>query len=335
MNTTEKKTNVPLVILSVLLMIGGSCLLGIAINVLYGHSSALLTLFLALSSVLFFIFGASLFGRSFHFKHFDDDHNGVAFAFLLIAVGTMMICFNTEVLNPVWKPFFFSWQMLLFVIGILIFRVQILFGVSPSEDEPTHMRHIGSRFLWSIVVAAIGIFFLMEKAETLFPNVIQYEKFASNFWPAIFIIIGIAIVLSFIIRPIKCGRKHPKGFWTDHYQPSENENNDGKINYRFVFSGAEQVILDPVFKGGTIETTFGGLELDLRRTSLAEGKTYLYISTTFGGVDIKAPDSWDIELVSKTVAGGINDGRKKVSDIDHSRKLVIVGKCVLGGISIH
>ena len=319
MNTTEKKTSLLLVLLSVVLMIGGSFLLCWTINTLYGGmTSALVTLTLALASLFIYVLGASVFGRSIRFTNVFHSHNevwkSITFALLLIAAGALMICFNTAFLNPAWKPFFLSWQMLLFVVGCMCI--------------------CRAHFLWGIMVSATGIFFLVEKAATLYPNVILYEHFASTYWPAIFIVLGLVIVLSFFIRPSKCCKRHPKGNWIDDYKPSEYENNDGKINYRFVFSGAEQVILDPVFKGGTIETTFGGLDLDLRRTSLAEGKTFLYVSTVFGGVEIKMPENWDIEIVSKAVAGGINDERLKINDTDHSRKLVIVCKCVFGGITV-
>ena len=200
------------------------------------------------------------------------------------------------------------------------------------------------QFVWGVLFSATGVFLLMSKAAAIYPSVIRYEQFASNFWPAFLIIVGIVIVLSFFVRNPAIsfvfrtstgkGGKHSKGNWYDDYKPDDNENNDGKINYRFVFSGSEQVILDPVFKGGTIDATFGGMELDLRHTSLAEGKTYLHVTTVFGGVEITAPDNWDIELVSNSFAGGVSDSRRKISERDTSRKLIIIAKCTFGGITI-
>jgi predicted membrane protein len=318
MNTDEKKKSLLFAILSKVLMVGGGFLLCWTMNDLYGMTSALVTLMLVHLSLFVYVLGASLIGRSFRFKNVKlhsqrEMQDGILFAFLLMAAGALMICFNTELLNPVWKPFLLCWQLALFVAGaICLCRLQII---------------------WGILLSTTGIFFLIEKAAAIFPNVIRYENFTSTYWPVIFSIAGIAIVLSFVIRPARCCKRHPKGNWND-YMPGEHENNDGKINYRFVFSGAEQVILDPVFKGGTIEATFGGMELNLRRTSLAEGKTYLYITTVFGGVDITAPDNWDIELVSKSFAGGVTDSRVKNIDKDHSRRLIIVAKCTFGGMTL-
>ncbi|MDR2915624.1 MAG: cell wall-active antibiotics response protein, partial [Tannerella sp.] len=154
------------------------------------------------------------------------------------------------------------------------------------------------------------------------------------------VVCGILILLGAIIRPgrFRSGRfrkgHHHKGNWKENYTPGENENSDGKINYQFVFSGTEQVILDPVFKGGRIDVTFGGMELDLRRTSLAEGDTFLSINTTFGGVEITAPDNWDIEIQAKSTIGGVTDSRDKNTEKDRTRKLIIIATCTLGGIEI-
>jgi predicted membrane protein len=314
MNTNEKNKSSLYAILSIALMVGGGILLSWTLNDLYPGTSALVTLSLALFSVFIYLFGANWIGRSIKKRtahhSYKEVNGGILFAFLLIATGALIICFNTELLTPVWKPFFISWQMLLFVIG----------AISLCRGH----------FIWGTLFSVAGIFLLVEKA----PNFIRYEHFTSTFWPVIFIVIGIVIVLSFFKRPQFIAKWHIGGKCLDSDISNETENNDGKINYRLAFSGTEQVILDPVFRGGTIDVTFGGMELDLRHTSLAEGKTVLHVNVTFGGVEISAPDTWDIELVSKTFAGATTDDRRKKADLDRTRKLVIVSKCSFGGIEI-
>lgn len=307
MNTNEKSKSLLLAIVSKVLMIAGGFLLWRIID--NGFPPASFGAFFAVClSVFIYVLGASLIGRSIRLKNVIHPHHeirdGIMFAFLLIGVGVLLIFLNVG--SAYWKSFFISWQMALFVAGsICLCRSKIISG---------------------ILLSATGMFFLIGKFG-------DYH-YISQLWPVFFIIAGIAIVLSFFIRQTKCCKRHPKGNWIDDYMPGEQENNDGKINYRFVFSGTEQVILNPVFKGGSIEAVFGGMELDLRRTSLPDGKTYLYITTVFGGVDIKAPDHWDIELVSKSFAGGVTDSRIKVVDKDASRTLIIIAKCTFGGITL-
>jgi len=320
MNTTEKNKSLLYASVAVALMIGGGVMLSWALNDLYVYATAMPVLSLALLSVFIYIAGATLIARSIRinnaYRSRNDIEGGAIFAFLLIAAGALMICFNTELLNPIWKSVFLSWQMLVFVVGaISICR---------------------SHFIWGILFSAAGVFFLLEKASSIYPDVLCFENFTATYWPAIFIVLGLVIVLSSIMSTKYCNKTCFKisGNWRDDCRQGETDNNDGKINYRFIFSGTEQVILDPVFKGGTIDATFGGLELNLRRTSLAEGKTFLYVNVVFGGVEITAPEHWDIEIVSKSFAGGVSDDRLKVKDIDHTKKLVIVANCTFGGITV-
>ena len=320
----RKNKNLLFATLSVALMIGSGFLLSWTINDLYGASPAFATLSLSLLSVFIFIIGSSLMGRSIRKENVrrsqDDIYTGVQIAFLLIASGILLLCFNTGVLNSDWKNFFISWQMLLFVVGALSI--------------------CKSHFISGLICATVGIFLLIEKAIVLYPNDIQLGLLMSNIWPAIFIVSGIILFICFIIRPRGCRGWHCNGNWGDanvenpNENKNENENEDGKINYRFVFGGTEQVILEPVFKGGTIDVTFGGIKLDLRRTSLAEGKTFLYINAVIGGVEMRAPDTWDIEIQNKSTIGGVTDSRLKHLDRDHTRKLVIISKCTLSGIEI-
>ncbi len=323
MNTATNKKTVILAIPAILLMAGGGALLYWTINSLYIASSMLAVVSTALLSVFMYILGASLPGWSIkqeNMYHCGGRNNGIMFALLLIAAGSLLLCFNTEILNPVWKTFFFSWPMLLFVIGAT--------------------NICKSHFISGMLFAATGIFFLIGKTSEIFPEGIHSEQLTTTYWPVLIVVCGILILLGVIIRPgrFKNGRfnkgYHHKGNWKEGYTPDENENSDGKINYQFVFSGTEQVILDPIFKGGRIDVTFGGMELDLRRTSLAEGDTFLSINTTFGGVEITAPDSWDIEIQAKSTIGGVTDSRDKNVEKDRTRKLIIIATCTLGGIEI-
>ena len=338
MNTTKKNKSLLSAIIAIALMIGGGFLLSLTINDLYGSLSAFATLSFALSAVFIYVAGTTLMGYSLRkgkhargggvkasnssdngerivvFYSHEGVDSGVLLAFLLIAAGALLFCFNAQLLNPAWKSFLFSWPMLFFAIGaICLCKRQLIAG---------------------FIAVAGSVFFLIGKAAVIFPHDIQVDRLMSNFWPAVFVVSGIVIILSFFIRPKVCKRKHSKGNWIEEYSASESENSDGRINYRFVCSGTEQVILDPVFKGGSIDVTLGGLDLDLRRTSLAEGTTTLHVNAVLGGVEIKAPDTWDIEIVSKSFAGGVADSRAKYTDVDHSRKLVVYARCTLGGITI-
>lgn len=317
MSTTKNKSNAFQAMLAIVFIIGGGVLLPLTINNLYNASPAIAVISLTLLSVFIYILGASLLGSALQKGNAGHScggaNHGTTFAFLLIAGGLLLLCFNTGMLNPAWKNFFFSWPMLLFVIGATnLSRLHVVSGT---------------------ILVATGLFFLIEKTSAIYPYDIHLGPFVATYWPALIILLGVLILLGAIFRSGRLGRRHHhKGNW--NYTPNEQEINDGKINYQFSFSGTEQVFLDPVFKGGSIDVTFGGMELDLRRTSLAEGDTFLYVKTTFGGVEITAPDNWDIEIRSKAVLGGVSDSRDKNIEKDRTRKLIIVANSTLGGIEI-
>jgi predicted membrane protein len=314
MNFNNITKTILLAIFSVALMIGGGVLIHCAVNVLYPSSSALTVLSVILAAILVYVLGASILGRRFADSNnrlqFHGFNNSITFAFLVIAAGALLLCFNTGLLNPLWKDYFFSWYMLLLVGGaVCICRYHFITG---------------------LIIAAAGKFFLMDKAAALFRDDFDYEAFLSTYWPLLIIIFGVVILLTVFFRPSRLRTYHFKGSDTGR----KEENSDGKINYKYVFSGSEQVVLDPVFRGGDIEAIFGGLELDLRRTTLPEGDTFLYINALFGGVEIAAPESWEIEIRSNSIFGGACDGRPKNAVKDSSRKLVIVVKSNFGGIEI-
>lgn len=319
MNTNKNKKNASFAIAAIALMIGSGILLEPTINGSFNLLPALAVISLSLLFTYMYILGASFMGRAIQKETRyrscgGSSNNGILFAFLLIAGGVLLLCFNTEFLNPVWKRFFFSWPMLLFIIGA----------------SNTCRNHFTS----GVIIGAIGYFFLMEKAAQIYPGNVAFKQFTATYWPGLIIVSGVLILSGILIGPGRFGRSHLHKGNRNDYTPGENENNDGKINYQFVFGGTEQVILDPVFKGGTIDVTFGGMELDLRRTSLAEGDTFLFIKTVFGGVEITAPDHWNIEIQSKGFVGGVSDSRTKNIDKDHTKKLIIMAQSTFGGIEI-
>jgi predicted membrane protein len=269
-----------------------------------------------LASVFLYVAGASWMGRIIvqrgEYWRFGGFHNGITFALLVIGIGLLLLCLNGGMLPVAWKCFFISWPMLLFVLGC-------------SALCKIH-------YVPGIILTSIGTFFLVQR----FPGGSFDGQFVSTWWPVFIIIGGGLIFFSILLKPKQFirARRHKKGCWEDNHFSTQKENSDGAINYKLVFSGMEQVILDPVFKGGIIETVFGGMELDLRLTALREGDTYLYVKTVFGGVDIKAPDSWLIEIRSDSAFGGVTDDRSKSRDFDHSKKLIIVANAVFGGVTI-
>lgn len=249
---------------------------------------------------------------------YEISFHRLFFAFLLIAVGIVFVCANTGIIQPEWKSVLISWQMLVIVIGLAqLFTRRLISG---------------------IVLLFVGGFFIVPKLSLVSPECQFIDaEFVSTYWPVLLIVVGVVILL-FGTTQEKWRQRFVSNSDDDRKKCNNHQVEDttideeGKINYKFLFSGTKNVFLDPVFRGGSIEATFGGIELDLRHTSLPEGTTVLHINVTFGGAEIYIPPTWNVEIKNQSVLGGFDDHRwTNSSSIDFSRKLVIIARCTLGG----
>ncbi|GHV63714.1 membrane protein [Bacteroidia bacterium] len=327
-------------------MVGSALFAGILLRV-WENTEGLerLGIFLvALVAVFSFILSVQQVGRTIGRQ--QDSHtssHGAEFALLVATVGVLLLCFNADILPEMWKGIFFSWPMLFFVIGSAL---------------------VGQRdFLAGIAVLLGASFFLVPKV--LYDGQALYYPFISTYWPLLLVLLGIVLFCNILFYK-KFGSRHGHifrkfGSRHEHIFRSKNsctcpdcncteenkdgctcpncdcteENRGGKINYHCTCSGIGQVILDPVFKGGSLSATLGGIELDLRQTTLPEGETRLHIKTVLGGIEITAPLDWHIEVVhGRTILGGVYDSRPKTGTVDMSRKLLVVVDCILGGVNI-
>lgn len=235
-------------------------------------------------------------------------HSGFLFALLLVAAGLLLLAFNSGLLPNQWQHVYFSWFMLLFVIG----SIQVC------------------KLLWfkGLILVGISTFFLLIHASCIFDTEILDPSFFSLYWPVLLVLVGIGVMVSILLKPTKDHHCKPKN-WNRGDAPT-----NGTINQQLLFSLSEQVVVNPEFKGGSIEAIFGALELDLQQTALPEGETHLHIRCVFGEVEIKAPGSWNIEIRSETFAGRVNDSRTLDSKPHGTAKLVLTANCVFGGVSI-
>jgi predicted membrane protein len=237
---------------------------------------------------------------------------GIIFGILLILAGLLFLSFNFGWIDSALKSVIFSWPMLFIVFSIMSFS---------KKDYA-----FGS--VWLIA----GLFFLLPRLSAAYPGYFTGidSDFTRVYWPLLLIIVGIVIVFS-----VLSGKNRKGGFCGHHpMQTQSTESSDGVINKSVTFGGSESIFLDPVFNGGNISAVFGGVVLDLRKTSLPEGETYLDIYAVFGGVELYIPDNWLVETKIQTVLGGVED-KRFISQTDHSRKLILLGNLTFGGCSIH
>lgn len=239
----------------------------------------------------------------------------LSWGIVMIIVGGLLCLLFTEMLPNSLYRLLICWQSIFLAIGLA--------------------KLIQGEFRASLICFAIGIvanyYRWMEFIGTLLPEgMLHGNQINAIFWSILFV--GVGLILIFTKPRHNNHFKAEGGFAAKHGHTEQNVE-DGRIDYRFVFSGSEQVFMEPVFRGGNISATCGGIMLDLRHTTLPEGDTTLNIDATCGGFTLKVPSDWKVVNQCSFVLGGITDKRFAV-EMDNTRRLIITGRCVMGGGSI-
>ena len=239
-------------------------------------------------------------------KRNSNPNKKLAFGFIVIIAGLMMLAFNFNIFPWDLKHIFFSWQMLLIAIGVV--------SISNSESRTP-----------GIILILVGGFFLI-------PEMFDFHiAFIKLFWPVLLIAIGVMILVKRGIYGPGHTHWHRQGTHCERQQ-TQPDLDEGFINETNISSGSKRRITHEVFRGGKVSNIFGGTEIDLSQATLAEGRVELTIECIFGGVTLIVPSDWKVVLSVNSIMGGFSDKRNIVREpSDPSRVLVIRGSSVFGG----
>lgn len=232
-----------------------------------------------------------------------NNHCKCSFGIWIVIAGSVYLLFNLGILPVELKSVVFSWPSFLVVLGFIWM--------------------FSHHYIAGIVAVVAGLFFLMPDLASLIGFDYSGSMIHGIIWPLIIIFIGIYIIT------------HPFGHYHFHrhdrkYSSCKSSDMEGVVDYNYFLSGADEIFLSPVFRGGEINVALGGMKLDLRKTSLSEGDTILEINSFLGGVSIMVPSDWDIEIHSKSLLGSFVDNRN-VNGVISARKLIIITNSFMGG----
>ncbi len=226
-------------------------------------------------------------------------------------------------------------QMKKYILGVIIIGAGFLLLLSNFDYLPYYLRHI--LFSWQMLLIGIGIVSLFS-SESRTPGTILIliggifilpRIFDLNFnvmhllWPVILIAVGVLILT----------KRMPRRPWQSRgHQLNNQDIGDGYIHEENIFSGGKQRVMHQVFRGGHINCVFGGSEVDLTQTTLAEGVSELEVNTIFGGVTLIVPADWRIQLKMTSIMGGFTDKRSYIKEsTDPTKMLIIKGSTIFGG----
>lgn len=234
-------------------------------------------------------------------EKFEDNYTDskrmkkVTFGIIVVVIGALLMASNFGYLPYHTRRIFFSWEMLLIAIGLI--------NVASRENKTVGFILIG-----------VGSFFLL-------PDIFHFSfSFVKLFWPVLLIGVGLSLIF-FGRRPAHWRRGSQS-------QPLDG----GYISEFNVFGGSKRRIANQVFKGGEVNSIFGGSEIDMTQAILNEGENVLEINCIFGGVGIVVPADWNVRIDVVSIFGGFSDKRTVIKKAEDDTKILIIkGLCIFGG----
>lgn len=170
-----------------------------------------------------------------------------------------------------------------------------------------------SSIIVPIIFIVVGLLLIINKYFEL--------NISSYIWPIILITVGLVVIFS---RRGHLAIDRP-------YQITEA----GKdIDAIAVFSGTEIRSESEDFKGGTVKTVFGGIEIDLRNAQIGEDGALIEVISVFGGVEIIVPENIHIEFSGTPIFGGWENKTRRRSNTTDYKTLHIHGTVIFSGIEV-
>ncbi len=237
-------------------------------------------------------------------------HSASPIPLILILAGVFFFLSNIGIVRM--SDIGVYWPVILIVVGLSgLFR-----------------RHNSARGIVSIVPVLVGVIFLLR-------NLHLFSIHLRMIWPLALIVVGLLMLAKH--RGHGAGHWHREGHGHAAFPGASEENADRLLHDWAVFGGVSRVITSQNFLGGELFSAFGGIEIDLRQAGVAPGDNPVVIeaNTMFGGISIKAPDTWRVAVRGTGIFGGYQDELLRTRQPDPTAPLLIVnGFAMFGGVVV-
>ena len=191
------------------------------------------------------------------------------------------------------EDLFAYWPVLLILVGISHF-------VRPEGSR---------RYLAGSIFIAIGVIILLSNL-----GVINFDIW--DLWPVILVIAGLSLILKpFRRRGVTIGE------------------DTGVFEATAILGGADRRLSAADFQGGDAIAIMGGCEIDLRDCGSEGGPAEIDTFAFWGGIEIRVPDDWDVQVKGLALLGGYSD-MTRTAEGEGRKILVITGSAIMGGVEI-
>ncbi|MCE3228555.1 MAG: hypothetical protein K0S32_3106 [Bacteroidetes bacterium] len=245
------------------------------------------------------------------FKNWEQNQRRGRICAGIVVIIAAALFFLKELgyLIPQW---IFTWPTLLIVIGII-----------------SGIKHQFKRSFWIVLIIIGGVFLTGDMVQGF-----DVYKFRIP-------IILLAVGLLLIFKPknrykhyAKYKFKHRR-HWNVGADESMNNSSDDFVLMDNVFAGSKKNVISKDFKGGEINNTFGGCELNLMQADVTN-EAVITVHQHFGGIKLVVPANWVVKSDVVCVFAGVEDERPKVNltDVHQVKTLILQGRVFMGGIEI-
>lgn len=106
-----------------------------------------------------------------------------------------------------------------------------------------------------------------------------------------------------------------------------------QIRATAVLSGRNQSYAFDSFTGGRLNALMGGMELDLRESTIVGDMAVIDMFVMMGGIELRVPEDWDVSNEVTMLMGGIED-KTVTTDRPTAKRLVLRGTVLMGGVTL-
>lgn len=213
---------------------------------------------------------------------------------VIIFVGALLLAGNLHILEV--GDIWRFWPVILLVAGLnMLFRCGWGRGCEGG-----------------IVLTVLGGAFLLR-------NLGMLDWRFRQFWPILLVLLGAMIVVS----AVRAG--------TPVKKPASDSS--PTLNLFTMLGAVEHKNNSKAFSGGEASAVMGGIELDLRDATMSDTGAELQIFAFMGGIEIKIPQDWSVEVKGMPIMGYFGD-TSKTRPAGDGRKLVVRGQAIMGAVEI-
>jgi len=220
----------------------------------------------------------------------------VVLGLLVIAIGLLFLLDNLDILDMHRAISF--WPMVFVIVG----------AVKMCDTQTRGGTLLGAGLI------GVGILMMLDR--------LGFIRFSWNaVWPLALIGLG-----AYLVSKAWRGRHGPV-----HGLVGDGVAGDELLDITAILAGFERRVTTQSFRGGEITAVLGGCTLDMRGASI-QGEALINVFAFWGGVTIKCPPDWTVELQGTPILGGFEE--KTAAPPNNAKRLVIRGYAIMGGVEV-